>query len=170
MKGLLRQHAPNDRKDYVPRYPGFEKLFQIGLEGFPKGTHIRWPETITQPQGDGTAEEIIYAAMNAALAQLDAVREACDVVLVHFPDSWVSATRTQFFDAHDVLKALGAKYGIHTQVLNDRPFTFGYRASVVWRLAIALYVKAGGIPWKLAGMPGADLLRWWRQNLWRRPR
>ncbi|QJQ03433.1 nuclease PIN [Herbaspirillum rubrisubalbicans Os34] len=154
MKELLRQHAPNDRKDYVPHYPGFENLFHIGLGGSPKGTHIRWPEAIAQLPGDGTAEEKIYAAMNAALAQLDTVREAFDVVLVHFPDSWASATRTQFFDAHDVLKALGAKYSIPTQVLNDRAFTFGFRASIVWRLAIALYVKAGGIPWKLAGMQG----------------
>jgi hypothetical protein len=37
-----------------------------------------------------------------------------------------------------------------TQVLNDRAFSFNYKASLAWRLAIALYVKAGGIPWKLA--------------------
>jgi hypothetical protein len=33
-------------------------------------------------------------------------------------------TRTKSFDAHDALKALGAKYNIPTQVLNDRVFTF----------------------------------------------
>ncbi|MHC6158381.1 argonaute/piwi family protein [Bradyrhizobium elkanii] len=75
-------------------------------------------------------------------------------MLVHFPDSWTSATRTKFFDAHDALKALGAKYSIPTQVLNDRVFTFTHTASLAWRLATALYVKAAGTPWKLAPLKG----------------
>jgi hypothetical protein len=47
---------------------------------------------------------------------------------------------------------MGATYEIPTQVLNDRVFTYAktYAANVSWRLSIALYVKAGGIPWKLA--------------------
>ena len=57
----------------------------------------------------------------------------------------------------DALKALGAKYNIPTQVLNDRAFTFTYKASLAWRLAIALYAKAGGIPWKLARLSGVPM-------------
>ena len=54
-------------------------------------------------------------------------------------------------DAHDELKAIGAELNVPTQVVNDRTFGFGYDASIAWRLAIALYVKAGGTPWRLAG-------------------
>ena len=154
MKELFGRHEPRDRKDYVPHYPGFQNLFHVELASAPKEAHVTWPEAIGQLPGDGTPEEKLFAAMNAALARLDNIRETFDVVLVHFPDSWAVATRTRFFDAHDVLKALGAKYNIPTQVLNDRAFTFDFRASIAWRLAIALYVKAGGIPWKLAGMRG----------------
>ena len=154
MKELFGRHEPRDRKDYVPHYPGFQNLFHVELASAPKEAHVKWPEAIGQLPGDGTPEEKLFAAMNAALARLDNIRETFDVVLVHFPDSWAVATRTRFFDAHDVLKALGAKYNIPTQVLNDRAFTFDFRASIAWRLAIALYVKAGGIPWKLAGMRG----------------
>jgi hypothetical protein len=39
-------------------------------------------------------------------------------------------------------------------VVNDRVFNFRFTASRSWRLGIALYVKAGGIPWKLAPLPG----------------
>ena len=92
--------------------------------------------------------------MEAALRRLDLVRNEFDVVLVHFPDAWSPATRGRFFDAHDALKALGAKFNIPTQVLNDRAFTFGHKASLAWRLAMALYVKAAGTPWKLAPLKG----------------
>ncbi|WP_202909570.1 argonaute/piwi family protein [Alkalilacustris brevis] len=93
-------------------------------------------------------------AMEAALRQLSLVRDQFDVVLVHFPDSWAPVTRTRSFDAHDVLKALGAKYNIPSQVLNDRVFSFNHTASRAWRLALALYVKATGTPWKLAPLKG----------------
>jgi hypothetical protein len=62
--------------------------------------------------------------------------------------------RTDDFDAHNAMKVLGALAGIPTQVINDRTFTFPYRNSVAWRLSIAAYVKAGGVPWKLAPLPG----------------
>lgn len=150
MKELLRSHDAAERKEYVPRYPGFQSLFHVELVSAPSDAHVKWPEAIGQLPGDGTPEQRLFIAMDSALARLNNVREDFDVVLVHFPDSWAAATRTRFFDAHDALKALGAKYNIPTQVLNDRAFTFQYKASLAWRLSTALYVKAGGIPWKLA--------------------
>ncbi|QFT20976.1 hypothetical protein FIV02_05220 [Pseudomonas sp. THAF187a] len=88
------------------------------------------------------------------MQRLALVRDHFDVVLVHLPDAWQIAFRAPGFDAHDALKAIGAGHGILTQVINDRVFTFGYKASLAWRLSIALYVKAGGIPWKLAPLKG----------------
>lgn len=152
MKELLRAHEAAERKEYVPGYPGFQDLFHVELVSAPSDAHVKWPESIAQLAGSGTPEERLFVAMDNALARLNNVRDYFDVVLVHFPDSWSAATRTKFFDAHDSLKALGAKYNIPTQVLNDRAFTFQYRASLAWRLSTALYVKAGGIPWKLARM------------------
>ncbi|TXI86641.1 MAG: nuclease PIN, partial [Cupriavidus sp.] len=150
MTSLRQSFEPSDRSEYVPRYPGFEELFGVQLLSAASSAHVKWPESLGQFPGEGTPSERLYEAMENALRRLDAVRNEFDVVLVHFPDSWGSATRSKDFDAHDVLKALGAKYNIPTQVLNDRAFTFKFKASLAWRLSIALYVKAGGIPWKLA--------------------
>lgn len=154
MASLRGSYQPSDRSEYVPSYPGFEALFRVKLEPAPSGAHIRWPDTLSQLSGDGDAQARLFQAMDAALRRLDTVRNEFDVVLMHFPDSWAPATRTGNFDAHDALKALGAKYNIPTQVLNDRAFTFNYKASLAWRLAIALYVKAAGTPWKLAPLKG----------------
>jgi hypothetical protein len=154
MKLLIAPQAPTDRAEYVPAYPGFEAVFRAGLKSAPAEAHIRWPDRLEQLPGDGPATARLLQAMDSALQRLNLVRDQFDVVLVHFPESWSLATRAPLFDAHDALKALGAKHGIPTQVLNDRAFTFRHRASLAWRLATALYVKAGGTPWKLAPLQG----------------
>lgn len=157
MLSLLAKQSPTDRTEYVPEYPGFEPLFHVGLTSAPADAHIRWPDHLDQLPGDGSPTTRLMLAMDAALQRLDMVRDKFDVVLVHFPESWSVATRATFFDAHDALKALGAKYNIPTQVLNDRAFTFRHKASLAWRLATALYVKAGGTPWKLAPIEGVPI-------------
>jgi hypothetical protein len=157
MLSLLAKQHPTDRTEYVPEYPGFEALFHVGLSSAPADAHIRWPDHLDQLPGDGSPTSRLMLAMDAALQRLDMVRDQFDVVLVHFPESWSPATRATFFDAHDALKALGAKYNIPTQVLNDRAFTFRHKASLAWRLATALYVKAGGTPWKLAPLEGVPV-------------
>jgi hypothetical protein len=156
MKLIQQPHAPTDRKEYVPRYPGFEQLFGIPIHAAAQSTRILWPDSIDDLPFKGTPEERLAAAFQEALSRLELVRSEFDVVVVHLPDVWGHALKTDSFNAHDVLKALGAGYGIPTQVLNDRAFTFSTTsaASIAWRLAIALYVKAGGIPWKLAPMAG----------------
>ena len=154
MASLRDSHEPGDRSEYVPPYPGFEALFRVKLDAAPAGAHIKWPDSLSQLPGDGDPQARLFRAMDAALRRLESLRNEFDVVLVHFPDSWLPVTRSKTFDAHDALKALGAKYNIPTQVLNDRVFTFRYKAPLAWRLATALYVKAAGTPWKLAPLKG----------------
>src|SRR5215218_6849396 len=43
MKALRAAHEPGDRREYVPRYPGFEQLFGVPLVAAESVTHIRWP-------------------------------------------------------------------------------------------------------------------------------
>lgn len=153
MASLRASYQASDRSEYVPMYPGFEALFHVKIDAA-IGAHIKWPDSLSQLPGEGDPQARLFQAMDSALRRLETLRNEFDVVLVHFPDSWAPATRGKFFDAHDALKALGAKYNIPTQVLNDRVFTFAHKASLAWRLATALYVKAAGTPWKLALLKG----------------
>lgn len=156
MKVLQQPQTPSDRSGYVPSYPGFEKLFGSPLHAAAASSRISWPDAIDDLPFSGSPQERLVAAFRDALSRLELARGDFDVVVVHLPDSWASVLKTPTFDAHDVLKALGAGYGIPTQVLNDRAFAYSQTsaASIAWRLAIALYVKAGGIPWKLSRMIG----------------
>ena len=154
IRTLREQHKPSDRAEYVPKFPGFESLFGVPLIAAPAGTHIKWPDSIGDLGRGDSPEARVFSAMADALDRLSLIRDQFDVVVVHLPDSWSPVMRSKTFDAHDALKALGAHHSIPTQVVNDRAFSFRYKASIAWRLSIALYVKAGGVPWKLAPLPG----------------
>ena len=55
------------------------------------------------------------------------------------------------FDLHDHLKAMTAARGLPIQLVReDRALSYPDRASVMSRIGLALYAKAGGVPWKLA--------------------
>jgi hypothetical protein len=155
---MLRQsHRAEDRKEYVPEYPGFEALFGVQLVSADASAHIKWPDNLEDHGGQPTGQSLhqrLVASIDDAMRRLALVRDTFDVALFHLPDKWALALRGAGFDAHDSLKALGAQYSIPTQVVNDRTFSFRYKASLSWRLAIATYVKAGGTPWKLAPLSG----------------
>lgn len=155
LSSLRSAHQAADKSQYTPDYPGFGQLFKADLvPAAPAGCHIKWPERVGDLPGEGSGAERLTQAFNAALQQLETQRGEFELVTIHLPDSWDPVTRAKDFDAHDVLKALAAARGIPTQVLNDATFDFGYVAQRSWRLAIACYVKAGGVPWKLAPVPG----------------
>lgn len=152
---LRSNHAPTDRKQYVPGFRGFENTFNIPLVAAKiSEAHIKLPDDLGSLGAEGPPHIRLLNALRTGIQCLALARDHFDVVLVHLPDDWQSAFRAPGFDVHDTLKAIGAGYSIPTQVINDRVFSFGYKASLAWRLSIALYVKAGGVPWKLAPLEG----------------
>lgn len=152
---LRSSQKPGDRKEYVPHFRCFSNVFGVPLLGSQASSaHIKLPDDLQALGGSGPAHARLMQALRGGMDRLRLVRDQFDVALIHLPDAWQTAFRAPGFDAHDALKALGAEYGIPTQVINDRAINFGYKASLAWRLSIALYVKAGGIPWKLAPLPG----------------
>jgi len=156
LRNLHGQQPATGTAGYVPDFPGFERVFKIALKSTHKAHYIAWPEQLGAMNGEGREQDKLVHAFQDALARLDLIREQFDVAVVHIPDHWLAVSNSDTFNAHDVFKAMGARAGIPTQVLNDRVFTYARSApaAVAWRISIALYVKAGGIPWKLAPMAG----------------
>jgi argonaute-like protein implicated in RNA metabolism and viral defense len=76
-----------------------------------------------------------------------------DILLMLIPKNWESYCQKldENFDLHDQLKAICAVEKIPLQIVKETgALAYNDRASVMWRIGVALYAKAGGIPWKLA--------------------
>lgn len=149
LKSLQEKHDPKERKNYLPTFPGFEKLFGVPIHGASGEAHITLAaDTVTDAEGHMAQ---LGAALRKALDQLLLKRDQFDVVAIHLPVRWQPSFEDldRGLDLHHEIKSVAAVAGVPTQFLNDRALDYFDRCSVAWRLSIAQYVKAGGTPWRL---------------------
>lgn len=152
---LEGKHVPKERKSYLIDFPGFSRVFGLRIVPGPPSVHIELPAALGQAVKSSDRPHMLMAdQMTQALSALLQSRGSFDVVLIYLPDEWklsFTGGDADDFDLHDYIKATAAAAGIPTQLLQESS-ALGYycRASVAWRLGIALYTKAGGVPWKLA--------------------
>jgi hypothetical protein len=148
---LQSQHQPNERKDYLQIYTGFTEIFGLQITTM---AQMELPATLYQQlyqaeQPVTRLKESLVDAINSLKLQ----RANFDVLLIYIPKKWEAFIRNSPSDRylHDYLKGLCAEAHIPMQILREASaFDYSCNASVMWRLAIALYTKAGGIPWKIA--------------------
>jgi hypothetical protein len=152
LRNELRDCAePRERRDYLPPYPGFKSAFHAALVPADEAARQPLPEDLDRKMAASAEPHIILArALTEGLGRLAAVRSLFDVVVFYLPQRWEPRFVVGEFDLHDYVKAAGARLGLPTQIVTDLAMAYHCRASVRWRLATALYAKAGGIPYKLA--------------------
>lgn len=160
-KELHLVQQPRERKQYLQEFDGFTKVFGVGLDCPAKAQDERVHELPTSrleaSLASGDPQKDVTEICLAGVRQLATKKHSFDVLVVYLPD-WLSPAfrsppddANSDFDLHDTLKAACAGQGIPVQLLNDDALKYTCRCSVAWRLSLAMYTKAGGIPWKLAG-------------------
>lgn len=153
---LESYQKPRERKDYLLEWPGFSNVFGLRLK-IPDGNcKIELDRNLAEElQGSSRPHVILAGRLTRAIQRLQGIRNEFDVLLVYLPKSWevgFEGTPGEDFDLHDHLKATTAALGMPVQVIReDKALAYPCKASVMWRMGLALYAKAGGIPWKLAG-------------------
>ncbi len=158
IRNLLREfeqrHTPRERRNYLIEFPGFARVFGLRLEAASDDAIIELPSSVEHEVLGAQRPHLRLAdILTTTMNRLTAVRNEFDVVLIFLPDRWERAFHGEDddFDLHDYIKAINASRGIPTQIVQEgRALSYTCRASVMWRLGIALYCKAGGVPWKLA--------------------
>jgi hypothetical protein len=159
MKELNSEYDPTERKDYLPKWPGFSAAFNLHMRGAAKACHIELDDRLEGEMRDAASPHVVLATrLIRAIQLLEASRDEFDVIFLYVPTSWSPGFAGQSgedFDLHDHLKAATAARRIPIQLVReDRALAYPHRASVMWRVGLALYAKAGGIPWKLAEADG----------------
>lgn len=151
---LNQPQKAQERPDYLPDYPGSGQAIGVRIAPAPDQLRAELPATLGEFAGEGFIGGAVAEAVLRILRQFATQRELFDVVAIYLPKSWGPAFRDDHgFDLHHFIKVGAAALGIATQLLNDEVWSYRCRASVAWRLSIALYSKYGGNPWKIADSP-----------------
>ena len=157
--GLIRElqqvHQPRERRAYLVDFPGFSEVFRVRCVQTTGGSSIELArDTDAAIAGTHQPHSLLADRLIQAISVVEVCRADFDVLAIVLPERWSQGfygLAGEDFDLHDTLKAVTAARGIPLQILReDRVFKYPCRCSVMWRIGIALYCKAGGVPWKLA--------------------
>jgi len=157
MKNLNVEHQPIERKDYLPKWPGFQRVFGLHMKAAGGGCHVELSNALEMELHNSPHPHILLAdRLVRAIQSLEGRRTEFDVLFIYLPERWscgFTGGPEEDFDLHDHLKAATAARRIPVQLVReDKALRYPCRASVMWRIGLALYAKAGGLPWKLAGV------------------
>jgi hypothetical protein len=158
LRELEERHQPRERRSYLRPFPGFSQVFRVRAVAGEAVTRVELPPTFDDELAASRAPHLLLAErLTREIQALMHHRHAFDVLMIFLPGRWSAGFwggEEEDFDLHDHLKAFTALQGLPIQIVNDGdPSTaldYYCRCSVAWRLGIALYCKAGGVPWKLA--------------------
>lgn len=155
LRELEQEHPPRERPAYLPKYLGFSRIFGLRIVPASDNVWLELPADLDDVLSRSTTPHLVLAEkLTQALSSFITNRSEFDVLLIYLPSTWHAGFKggeDEDFDLHDYVKAITATSGIPTQIiLEESALTYFCRCSVMWRLSIALYCKAGGVPWKLA--------------------
>lgn len=156
LKQLKSTFLPKERKEYLPKWPGFQGVFGVHV-GAAVGCNIELEDSLDAEFLDSETPHIFLAErLLRAIHSLEAKRDEFDVLFIYVPSRWKAGFKGgagEDFDLHDYLKASCAARRLPIQLVQEESaLAYPCRASVMWRIGLAIYAKAGGVPWKLSQM------------------
>lgn len=154
IRELHSSHSPKERYSYLEEFTGIEAVFRTKVELVSE--NISLPLSTEKMFEEGKEPYIVISeAIGLAIREMAKRTLDYDVLVIYLPENWSLGFEhvESGFDLHDFIKATCAMQNIASQVLREKSvIKYKCRCSVMWRLSIALYVKAGGIPWKLSSI------------------
>ncbi len=163
MKELNSTAKPTERIDYLSEWPGFHRIFGLHMRAAGRSCHLELEASFENEfRGSSSPHVVLADRLVRAIQSLDARRAEFDVLFIYIPQRWEPGYvggPDDDFDLHGHFKAMTAARRLPLQLVReDKALAYADRASVMWRLGLALYAKAGSVPWKLGRNRSGDSL------------
>lgn len=153
LNGLNNQYETRHKPEYTPDFPGVASAFRVNVVIENHLTHELASDVseIRERQNPYLAFADI---LSNAVRSFSNQRHNFDLLVVYLPDELedLFVDGDTGFDLHDYVKAESANNDIVTQFLRDKALTAQCKATNYWNLALAIYTKVGGIPWKMSSV------------------
>ena len=133
-------------------YKGFVSIYGIPINipeiGSDKVISISNSE-INEIIGRVDAFENIIRLYNSKIQRYVDNNRGRDVLVLQIPEIFKRYFKYNYEDLRSHIKALCVKKHVYTQILTQGSLRAHDRCDNMWNLSLGLYVKAGGVPWKL---------------------
>lgn len=150
---LNQPHKTNHKPEYTPNYPGIISAFRVNAV---VEDHITHELNINHSEISGKANPHLAFAehLSNVVRSFSKQRHNFDLLIVYLPDEFEPffVDANSGFDLHDYVKAESANNDIVTQFLRDKALRTQCKSTNFWNLALAIYTKVGGIPWKISAI------------------
>ena len=154
LAGLNVKSDAKHNPDYLISFPGFYSAFKIGVDIAGKDSN-RWHSVAAAKSDDRYSTATKFADLIASKIDM-LCSTSVDVILIYVPKEYEVLTSFSddhiHFDLHDFIKAYAAQKRISTQFVREKTIESELHCQIMWALSLAIYVKAGRIPWTITGI------------------
>ena len=151
---LEQRYVPRERTAYLIEFDKFSATFGVRALLADRVVATLPADLDSELARSAQPHRVLADYITRAVGSLRSRRTEFDVLLLYLPDRWEAAFAggpNDDFNLHDYVKGVTASASVPAQIIRESgAMDYRCRCSVMWRLGIALYCKAGGIPWKLA--------------------
>ena len=151
LNGLEKSWDPKMKGSKV-KYSGFEDIYKapLNLPTDEEVIIINDEEIGWTLENDDPFNAIVHL-FRQKIEDHQSIAPEKNVLVVHIPEDFAKYFKYANRDLRNEVKAICVSRKQKTQIITERTLQSTYPCDNYWNLSIGFYVKAGGMPWKVAG-------------------